>query len=150
MQAVHNLVKRLPGAAKAFVALNPSFKKALASSLVTIAARDTKSGVKAKPRVSPRVISFARDLVRQENALRVGIIDMGAWIGGMPKLLERLNAAQPLFSIFEVQAPIPGGLLKTPAWMAQWASEHMHNQLNTDELEAFKPHVVANEFFAAG
>ncbi|MGB5081205.1 MAG: hypothetical protein WBO23_10735 [Burkholderiales bacterium] len=148
-QVVLKSVKASPKLTKVFVNLDPQFKKALISSFVTIPAKAAKSRARAKPSVSTGVISVARELARLEKVRRVGVLDMGAWIGGLPTLIERLNAAQPLFTIFEVQAPIPGGLLKTPAGMAEWAVEHLGKQLSKRERDALERHVIANEFFAA-
>jgi len=148
-QAVLTSVKALPGLAKAFVNLNPRFKKALVGSFVSVLAKAAKQRAVAKPSVSPDVISVTRELARQDKVRRVGVLDMGAWIGGMPALLERLNAAQPLFTIFEVQAPVPGGLLKTPVGMAEWASEHLRKPLSKRERDSLERHVIANDFFVA-
>lgn len=95
------------------------------------------------------VLSDTRALARLAKVRRVGVLDMGAWIGGVPTLLERLNAAQSLFTIFEVQAPMPGGLLKTPVGMAEWAAEQLGKPLSKSDRDEMEPHVIANEFFTA-
>jgi hypothetical protein len=82
------------------------------------------------------------------RALRVGVLDLGAWLGDLRSLLEELNRAQALVELFEIQAPVPGGLIKTSEGMLQWAAE---NGLYTGSMEpsAFEPQMIANEFFLA-
>jgi hypothetical protein len=77
--------------------------------------------------------------------VRVGVLDLGAWIGEMADLLGRLNRSQSLFTIFEVQAPVPGGLIKSSEGMAHWAAA----QGILKPLPAFEKHVIADEFFVA-
>ena len=64
-------------------------------------------------------------------------------------LLDKLNASQPLFTIFEIQAPIPSGLLKTPAGMAEWAARHLERPLTKNERSGLKPQFIADDFFLA-
>ena len=125
--------------------LSPSFRKALDSSV-----RSTKKGVQSiHPLESESVVKIIRELARQKGVFRVGVLDMGSWIGKLPILLEKLNAAQSLFTIFEIQAPIPGGLIKTPEGMAEWASEHLNKPLTKEERDEFSEHMIANKFFDA-
>ena len=148
-RAVLDTVKTLPGLYDAFSGLDSPFKKALVSSFVTIPTRSAKPRAKLKPNVSDSVISVTRDLARLDKVHRVGLLDMGAWIGGLPTLLERLNEAQSMFTIFEVQAPLPGGLLKTSRGMAEWVADHRATQKIRNRDEHFAPHVVFEDFLSA-
>lgn len=150
LKAMLETVKKIPNAAKTLGTLDPQFQKALASSFVTKASRVTKQSPNPKPNVSPNILPVLRNLISYTKVFRVGVLDMGAWIGGFPKLLQRLNDAQSLFTIFEVQAPVPAGLLKTPIGMAQWASEQTVNSPNTCNHKDWKPHIIDDEFFVAG
>ena len=149
-RAVLDTVKTLPGLSATFTGLDSPFKKTLVSSFVTTPTRSAKPRAKLKPTVSDNLISVTRDLARLEKVHRVGLLDMGAWIGGLPTLLERLNAAQSMFTIFEVQAPLPGGLLKTSRGMAEWVADHRATGKKTGNTdEHFPPHVVFEDFLSA-
>ena len=81
--------------------------------------------------------------------LRIGVMDLGAYLGDLSSLLNALNHAQTLFQLFEVQAPIPGGLIKTPEGMTQWAAE---NGAYTEKLSPStfdEPQMIVNEFSVA-
>jgi hypothetical protein len=82
----------------------------------------------------------------QSQGLRVGILDLGAWMGNLRPLLEELNRVQTLFELFEVQSPVPGGLIKSPDGMMQWAAE---NGVYTGSMDVseFEPQMIADEFF---
>lgn len=148
-QSVLSSVKKSPELANVFVKLDRQFKTALINSYVTTVPKKGRSGSRAKPSVNSGMLSITRELARSAKVRRVGLLDMGAWIGGLPTLVERLNEAQPLFTIFEIQAPIPGGLIKTPLGMAAWAAEHLGRPISKRERDAFERHMIADDFFAA-
>lgn len=145
-QAALNSVKTSPEQTQAFENLGKPFKNALINSYVSIAPTNRKSGSRSTAIVSRDLLAVTQDLARSAKVFRVGLLDMGAWIGNLPKLLERLNAAQPLFTIFEIQAPVPSGLLRTPSGMAEWAAMHMGPQWKN---KTFAPHMISDDFFAA-
>jgi len=121
-QSVLSSVKKSPELANVFVKLDRQFKTALINSYVTTVPKKGRSGSRAKPSVNSGMLSITRELARSAKVRRVGLLDMGAWIGGLPTLVERLNEAQPLFTIFEIQAPIPGGLITQGS--LEWSTEH--------------------------
>ena len=43
----------------------------------------------------------------------VDIWDLGAWVGGLPRVIETLNRCQSLIAFFEIQAPLPPGLVSS-------------------------------------
>lgn len=130
-----------------FSKLEPNFKRTLTSSFVTNVAKET--GGMLPLLGSDSVMSITRDLARHKMVRRVGVLDMGNWIGDLPTLLDRLNAAQPLFTIFEVQAPIPSGLIKTPEGMSEWAASHLNRSLGKKERAGLEQQMIANDFFVA-
>ena len=75
-------------------------------------------------------------------------MDLGAWVGGLGILLKALNSVQSLFELFEVQAPVPGGLIKTSDGMLQWLAENggYSASLVASDVE---PQMIADEFFRA-
>lgn len=106
--------------------LNENFRATLRSSHGSTSVNDRDAKVIAT--ASDNIKKITEKLAREENVLRVGIVDMGAWIGQLPKLLERLNAAQTTFTIFEVMAPIPAGLVKTIDGFTDWAKLKMQSE----------------------
>ncbi len=123
-----------------------SFGRAEAST----AGREPKTAAKPHMRITAnkKTAKTAKKLLPKSRALRVGVLDLGAWLGDLRSLLEELNRVQTLFELFEIQAPLPGGLIKTSEGMLQWAAE---NGLYTGSMEpsAFEPQMIANEFFLA-
>lgn len=114
------------------------------------------STAKSKARQSGAISSYPSqvsevlgDLNRGNRVARVGVLDMGAWLGNLPTLLENLNAAQPLFTMFEVHAPMPSGLRKTPEGIAAWIVEQTGEPLGKSEQKALESHVVIDEFVVA-
>src|SRR5262249_11056597 len=66
------------------------------------------------PDATLRLDAVLTDLERQQAVVTIGIWDLGARIGQLPAVVERVNAAQPAFTFFEVQASIPAGLIRPP------------------------------------
>lgn len=92
------------------------------------------------------VEQITRDLSRATDPLRIGILDLGAWIAGLPDLLVRLNAAQDLVTLFEVNAPVPAGLKKTAKGLAEWFDRH-GVKLGRGDIRGLEPHLVFEDFF---
>src|SRR5262249_28386713 len=83
------------------------------------------------------------------KALRVGVLDLGAWVGELPSLIATLTTSQKLFTIFEVQAPVPAGLLKAPQILAQKIREY-GGSLTPRQRKDLQRNVLADEFFKVG
>jgi len=79
--------------------------------------------------------------------MRVGLLDMGVWIGGLPDLLVKLNDVQSLFTLFEVQAPVPGGLIKTSEGMYDWCDEKLGRRMRRSSANPLQQHMIADEFY---
>lgn len=128
-----------------FSKLNKPFTKALFSSVI---APDARSDVKRIKRsdFAKQVQTIARDLTRQKNVLKVGILDLGAWLSGLPGVLERLNAAQGQLTFFEIQAPVPAGLMKKGDWYAKIKGFN----LTVQERKELSTQIFANDFFKTG
>lgn len=76
---------------------------------------------------------------------RVGIWDLDAYVGGLPDIIEALNASQPAFTFFEVQATIPAGLVSAPARVVRWASENV--DLGASDKRDMGDNVIAEDFY---
>lgn len=149
-QALQKSIAKNAGLMGVFSKLEPNFKKTLIDSFVDIAPSKEKSRAKPLIETSTNAGSVLGDLARTKRVVRVGVLDLGVWIGGLPMLLEKLNAAQPMFTIFEIQAPVPGGLIKTQEGMADWAAQQLGRKLGKRELGEMDRHIIANEFFVVG
>ncbi len=83
-------------------------------------------------------------------ALRVGILDMGTYIGRLPELLTHLNAAQDMFIIFDIVAPVPGGMVRRPADFVEWLDAHSKDANSVlAALSDLTPQIIADEIFVA-
>lgn len=110
------------------------------------AARKKRSSISQAAATAARIV---RQVALRDDVLRVGILDMGAWIGGLPNLLSRLNSAQDLFAIFEVQAAVPAGLVKTPEGMVQWIEKETGERLPPKERKSMQRQLITDDFFSA-
>jgi hypothetical protein len=135
---------------KVFNKLDQPFRETLVSSFVNMSGAETKNANIDLPTVNDNIEFIIKELARNDKVFRVGILDLGAWIGKLPIFLEKINAVQSLFTIFEIQAPIPGGLLKTPDGMAEWAYEHLKRELSDIERNEIGQNLIADDFFIAG
>lgn len=89
----------------------------------------------------------AKEMKRQERVETVGIWDLGAWVGNLPKIVEALNAAQPAIVIFEVQAAIPAGLVSQPDHVILWGEEKLGRTLADEERSEQSEAIIDEEFF---
>lgn len=94
------------------------------------------------------IASLARivtDLDRQPDVVRVGIWDLDAYVGGLPRLIEALNDAQPAFTFFEVQASIPAGLVSAPEKVVRWATDNA--TIGARARREMGDNVIADDFY---
>jgi hypothetical protein len=101
----------------------------------TDAAEESLGGVR------PRIVA---DL-GQPKVVRVGIWELDTHVGGLPKIIEWLNAAQPAFTFFDVQATIPAGLVSAPVRVRHWASENA--TVTAKERRDMADNVIAGDFY---
>ena len=82
--------------------------------------------------------------------LRVGLWDLGAWLGTVNRrLVDRFNQAQDELVFYEVVAAVPVGLSSSPQRVASWFEEDVFEKLTKDDLSNIAENVIANEFFTA-
>lgn len=83
-------------------------------------------------------------------ALNVGLWDLGAYFGGIKRIIEGANSAQKSFVFWEVQASVPLGLAKRSTAVADWFERNGHapTAQEREEMEAdLDKNVIADEFF---
>lgn len=123
--------------------IEKTFTSAWGSSVQPRKRLHPKSALPKTPTPAERIV---RSGTRGGRSLEVGVLDLGAWFAALPELLERLNKGQTQFTFFEVQAPLPGGLLKSGAWYVKVKDY----QLTKSEKAELSTQIYANEFFGAG
>jgi hypothetical protein len=87
------------------------------------------------------------DLERRPKVITVGIWELGTRAGYLPWLIEQLNAAQPLFTFFKIQAAIPSGIVSRPERVKAWAAEKLGHTVPKKKRDAIKDNVIAEDFF---
>jgi hypothetical protein len=65
-------------------------------------------------------------------------------------LIVLLNKGQTICSLFEVQVPIPGGLIKTERGFYEWAQTKIGPQADPHEYGEVPRQMIADEFFKLG
>jgi hypothetical protein len=79
----------------------------------------------------------------------VGILDLGSWMSGLPRLLVELNSAQKALRFYEVQAPIPAGMIKSDDRLVDWMQERRSRPLTAEERSDMRRNILFNEFAVA-
>jgi hypothetical protein len=116
---------------------------------LSVNALKATKGARSDAGANEYLSQIAHDLGRASKVERIGLLDLGVWIAGLPDLLSRLNAAQDPYILFEINAPVPAGLRKTPEGLAEWM-RHQGLKPSKAERARLEPHVIANEFFTVG
>jgi len=89
---------------------------------------------------------ITRRLPVRKSAKTVGIIDLGAWLGTLPKLLEAMNRAQSDFVFYEVQSAVPAGIISQPERVVEWAREQ-GVRLSKEDVRDMSRNIIADQFF---
>lgn len=89
----------------------------------------------------------AKDLGRRKKVETVGIWDLGAWVGRLPRIIEAMNEAQPNLTIFDVQASAPAALTSRKQRVAGWAEQTLKRKLRKDEREWLTDAIIDMDFF---
>jgi hypothetical protein len=105
--------------------LKPQLRETL---LISAISRGTTSPA-GIPSAVPILERTVRELERQPKVVTVGIWDLGARVGLLPRVIETLNQAQPAFTFFDVQAAIPAGMISRPERVVAWAQERLGKKL---------------------
>lgn len=130
----------------------PKKAKVAASKLASgraVRARPAAKRLGSSTEASNYLSRIAHELGRAKKVKRIGLLDLGVWIAGMPDLLSRLNAAQDIYTLFEINAPVPAGLRKMPEGLVDWMRHHQFNPSKAVRAK-LEPHVIADEFFTVG
>lgn len=88
------------------------------------------------------------ELRRQPKVEVVGFWDLSSQVGELPRVVEALNASQPAFTFFEVQAAVPSGLISRPERVISWAQEKLERPLSDEEAAEIGNNVIYEDFAA--
>lgn len=79
--------------------------------------------------------------------IRVGVWDLGAWLGRLPALIERMNEVQSRIVFYNVRAVVPVGFVTKPERMQEWLRKHTKKKLTKAEVQDITYNLVAEDFF---
>ena len=108
-----------PDLAAALDSVNPNLRRTLIASTYAQEAAAPDEPVEDKLR------HVCTDLRRVKKVVTVAIWDLDARVGGLGRLINKLNEAQPAFTFFELQAPLPAGLVIHADNFSSWARKRL-------------------------
>ena len=131
-----------PGLARSLKALPPRLSNTL---LATSFSHDAlAAGTDVAVETLKPVI---KDLRRGDTTLTVALWDIDARVGELPPIINLLNECQPVFTFFDLQAPIPGGLVIRSENFAAWASERLEKRVSKKQQEEFQNNLMFDDFY---
>jgi hypothetical protein len=80
----------------------------------------------------------------EEKPVRIGVLDVEAYIGQLPGIIDAFNRVQDRYLFSEVQAPLPVGLFSEKQKVIAWAKTLGHEPRNIPEISL---NLIADDFF---
>jgi hypothetical protein len=130
-----------------YLNLDANFKETLRNSLTSQVLR--QDGKIRSVEVSKNLKEITADLARGENVLRVGVLDFGTYMADLPTLMERLNKAQSMFTLFDIMTPLPSGLVKNPKGFRDWVRTKNEASLRKLKVTGALPQLIFDDFYVA-
>jgi|GEM_PF-2880670 len=87
------------------------------------------------------------DLQRSKTTVTVALWDIDARVGALPEIIYLLNQSQPVFTFFDLQAPIPSGLIIQADHFGSWAQKRLGRRVSKKEREEFQNNLMSNDFY---
>lgn len=142
------LASRSEESASRYKNLPDALRRSLSS---TVAPVSTKASMKRGSATTSEIERLVSKLGNQNRVATVGLLDLGAWVTGLPKLLEVLNDCQSRFVFLEVQTPVPAGLVKEKENLVAWAEKQLGKKklARTDRSDLGR-NMLADEFMYFG
>ncbi len=134
-----------PQLGESLASLKQSFRRTLLNS--TFALAQAYDGPEYFDPAVPNLKFVVSDLERQPKVTTIGIWELGTNAGFLPRVIEKLNLAQPSFTFFKIQAAIPAGMVSQPARVASWVRENLGRSLSKSERENMDNNIIAEDFF---
>ncbi|HYG10130.1 MAG TPA: hypothetical protein VD835_09300 [Pyrinomonadaceae bacterium] len=131
-----------PDLAEAIGSLNPKLGQTLlASSFAPEGGQDMSEAI---ARLSPVI----NDIRQGGQAVTVAVLDIDARVGRLLYVLEQLNASQPVFTFFDLQAPLPAGLVIRSDSFDSWARHRAKvKRVKASDKEQFQDNLMFNDFY---
>lgn len=149
-RAEQSIAKKLAASSEESVSRYRSLPDALKKSLsTTVAPVLAKSPRRRSEGIASGVEKLVQKLGSQDRVATIGLLDLGAWVTGLPALIELLNSVQSRFVFLEVQTPVPAGMVKTKANLVAWAEGHGVRLTRGDKADLTR-NMLADEFFYFG
>jgi hypothetical protein len=104
-------------------------------------------GNEVKPEHLTTLSTIAKELARHPAVVLIGLWDIGAKVGKLPKIIETLNDVQELFTFFEIQAALPVGIAARPERLVKWVQESRKRPPTKKEREEMGQSVMAEELY---
>jgi hypothetical protein len=124
--------------------LNPNLSNTLLDSSLAQAEASEDPTQAAIERLRPVV----EDLRRGSETVTVAIWDLDARVGLLPNIIDTLNEAQEVFTFFDLQAPIPAGLVIRSEHFASWARLRANkSHVSKAEKSEFDDNLMSNDFY---
>lgn len=98
-------------------------------------------------KVAPVLRRISAFFEREPTPLIIGVWDLGAWLGGLPQLIEAMNGVQQSFIFSEVKATVPAGLISRPQRVIPWLNQALGRDLTPLEELEIKNNLIANDYF---
>jgi hypothetical protein len=144
------LKRNAPKTAEMFERLPLPLKEAALSSTAPLAPLNwVRSPKKTIPEQSTLLRQFAAAVKiagTRAHATTVGILDLGARVSELPRLIERMNKAQDRMVFIEVQTPVPAGMMKTGATVVAEFERAVNRPLRDDEKQDVVRNMPVNDF----
>lgn len=118
-------------------AIKPAFRRTLVHSVLGTGGGPTEIAADALRKA-------VHELGRHPHVETVGLWDLSSQVGGLPRVIQHLNDAQPVLTFFEVQAAITTGLISRPSRVVEWARQRA--VLEPEELQEIESNVIFEDF----
>lgn len=101
----------------------------------------------ARPGLLPGAGEGADKIQRYGEAVKVAVWDLGARIGYLHKVVEKLNRAQDVFVFFVLEAAVPAGLVSRPEQVVSWMRGSLNKRFSKAEKAEIRQNIIANDFY---
>lgn len=144
------LKRSAPKTAEMFERLPRPLREAALSSTAPLAplnwVRSPRKAIPEQSRLLSQFAAVVKVADTRARATTVGIIDLGARVSGLPRMIERMNNAQDRMVFIEVQTPVPAGMIKTGATLVIEFERALGRPLREDEKQDVVRNMLVNEF----
>lgn len=148
LEALFSLTNNVQPKSSAYTVERSATKKAVNKKAAPVAKKaKTEAGVTAAATLPADVVKVIEKAVEGTVASTVGVLDLGAWVSGLPDLLMVMNKSQDSLVFLELQTPVPAGLIKTKEPLTKWAENMLGRPVPVEDSKDLSRNMLAEEFF---